>query len=237
MLDKCPNYDIINSLVESTDFLCQHSPKVCEIEHTVLSTNRRNGALLLEGVMYNRDYQKQYRRTLKGLTNRMYHSQRSSAKIRGHYAPIYTLKEFREWLFSRPNFNRLYQGWVDSGYSKMKVPSADRINNAKSYTLDNLRLVTFRENVVAGAVKQMGWSMYYPKCINCGTTKVKHNAKGLCMNCYSIELKKSKWETDRGRPMEIRIKISNGLKGKPKSAEHKLNLSKARRAYLERMAK
>ncbi len=30
-----------------------------------------------------------------------------------------------------------------------------------------------------------GWSRHYDACIRCGTTAVAHNAKGLCVNCYS----------------------------------------------------
>lgn len=29
------------------------------------------------------------------------------------------------------------------------------------------------------------WSRNHDKCINCGTTQVRHAAKGLCINCYS----------------------------------------------------
>lgn len=29
-----------------------------------------------------------------------------------------------------------------------------------------------------------GWSLHYDCCIRCGTTKIRHNAKGLCHSCY-----------------------------------------------------
>jgi len=32
------------------------------------------------------------------------------------------------------------------------------------------------------------WSRQYDKCIKCGTTEYKHNAKGLCVKCYKKEL-------------------------------------------------
>lgn len=31
----------------------------------------------------------------------------------------------------------------------------------------------------------MSWSTKYDKCISCGTTGIKHLAKGLCINCYN----------------------------------------------------
>ena len=30
------------------------------------------------------------------------------------------------------------------------------------------------------------WSRKFDKCINCGTTEVKHVAKGLCRRCYTL---------------------------------------------------
>lgn len=36
------------------------------------------------------------------------------------------------------------------------------------------------------------WAKNYDKCIICGTTKVKHNAKGYCANCYSKEFCRKK---------------------------------------------
>src|SRR4030042_5520376 len=31
------------------------------------------------------------------------------------------------------------------------------------------------------------WSRKFEKCINCGTTEIKHIAKGLCQNCYTLD--------------------------------------------------
>ena len=30
------------------------------------------------------------------------------------------------------------------------------------------------------------WSRKFEKCINCGTTEIKHLAKGLCRKCYAL---------------------------------------------------
>ena len=85
-------------------------------------------------------------RTKKGLSSKIYKGQRGSSKTRGHSPPDYNLQQFREWLFSQPNFDKLYKGWVASGYKSSLIPSADRIDDYKPYTLDNLRLVTWNEN-------------------------------------------------------------------------------------------
>ena len=31
------------------------------------------------------------------------------------------------------------------------------------------------------------WSLKYPKCVECGTTDIKHKARGKCNNCYKRE--------------------------------------------------
>jgi hypothetical protein len=43
-------------------------------------------------------------------------------------------------------FQDLFDAWVASGYAKKMVPSLDRIDPTKTYSLDNVRLVTWYEN-------------------------------------------------------------------------------------------
>lgn len=40
------------------------------------------------------------------------------------------------------------------------------------------------------------WSRKYDKCIECGTTSIGHQAKGLCKNCYARMLTRTKNKTD-----------------------------------------
>lgn len=49
-------------------------------------------------------------------------------------------------MFNNPDFDRLFNDWVDSGYDKNKAPSPDRLNDYLPYSLNNLRLVTWKEN-------------------------------------------------------------------------------------------
>ena len=144
------------------------------------------------------------------MTGTMYHGQVRASRVRGHVPPNYELWEFRAWCFSQPNFNSLYLNWIESGCDRMLKPSADRLDSNKPYTFDNLRLVTFRENVSANSkivglrpmtkeakkklikfrkgkafpTKKFEWSRKYPYCQQCGTTEIEHDAKGLCHNCY-----------------------------------------------------
>jgi len=84
-------------------------------------------------------------KTIDGLSYRMYKSQRQNSKNRGHEQPNYTLKEFRNWLYIN-KIEFLFKNWVNSNYSKNMIPSCDRLDDYKSYTLDNIRLVTWEEN-------------------------------------------------------------------------------------------
>ena len=45
-------------------------------------------------------------------------------------------------------FSELYDAWVDSGYDKWVKPSCDRTDPNISYVLDNLKLMTWRENLL-----------------------------------------------------------------------------------------
>lgn len=41
------------------------------------------------------------------------------------------------------------------------------------------------------------WARYFDECINCHTTQRKHNARGLCVNCYVAEHAKTPREKAR----------------------------------------
>lgn len=89
---------------------------------------------------------KAYKRSPEGLVKVMYNTQKRSSNHRKHIPPQYSYKELYLWVISQPNFNKLFMNWVNSSYSKMLVPSCDRLNDYLPYSLDNLRLVTWQEN-------------------------------------------------------------------------------------------
>ena len=83
----------------------------------------------------------------KLLTSRMYNNQVKSSIRRGHNQPSYSMLELREWVFSRSNFLTLYDTWEESGYKKEYAPSADRLDDKKGYSFNNIRLVAWKDNV------------------------------------------------------------------------------------------
>lgn len=62
--------------------------------------------------------------------------------------------------------------------------------NKKNDNLGNLELMTNHNHCVHtsgkfwGAIKLFKWSCKYEKCVDCGTQKKRHWAKGRCKNCY-----------------------------------------------------
>ena len=91
------------------------------------------------------NYQKYYR-TKKGLIANIYSTQRFKSKKRNYPLPVYTLEELRKWALSQSIFHKLFNEWVNSGYKHELVPSIDRLDDYKSYTFDNLQVVTWGEN-------------------------------------------------------------------------------------------
>jgi len=89
----------------------------------------------------------EFERTKKGMVKRILYSQKCSSKTRGHPMPTYTLEELRTWFRCNPLANALYDAWRLSGYRKGLKPSIDRLDDSKGYSMDNIQLMTWRENL------------------------------------------------------------------------------------------
>ena len=85
-------------------------------------------------------------RTIPGLIKRIFHNQRMTTTKMGRPLPQYTEKELLEWALQN-GLEQLHHSWEASGYDKWLSPSIDRKDNTQSYTLDNIRLITWRENL------------------------------------------------------------------------------------------
>lgn len=98
----------------------------------------------------NNDRAKNYHLTKDGLITKIYGGQRSGSKKRNYSMPTYTKWELKEWLYSQPLFHKLFENWVQSKFDKMLAPSVDRINDYKSYSFDNIQLMTWKKNKQKG---------------------------------------------------------------------------------------
>lgn len=97
----------------------------------------------------------EYHRTRVGLSVKMYKNQKVNSKKRGHKPPTYTRVEFTDWLLNNEDFHILYLEWVLSDYKKELTPSVDRLDDYKSYSFDNIRLVTWHENNLKGCIDRI----------------------------------------------------------------------------------
>lgn len=88
---------------------------------------------------------KDYYRTEQGLLKLIYNSQIRSSMYRKMEKPNYTFNQFVVWMYSN-KYKKIFKEWVDAGFIKNKKPSIDRLDDYKSYSLDNIRLVTWDDN-------------------------------------------------------------------------------------------
>ncbi len=86
----------------------------------------------------------------EGLINAIYRRQQVYSKKRGHPRPTYTKEELHKWFSKQSNFDELHKAWIESGCKIYLIPSVDRLDNSRGYSFDNIRLVTFAENHLAG---------------------------------------------------------------------------------------
>lgn len=88
-----------------------------------------------------------YYRTVDGWLTKTLSALRGNSRDRGHGAPCFRDRhELRAWALSQPNFNVLWASYEKSGWLRDLKPSIDRLDNKRGYELDNIRLVTWREN-------------------------------------------------------------------------------------------
>lgn len=83
-----------------------------------------------------------------------YLSQISHSAERGHPPPSYSLNQLYDWVDAQPNAHSLWDAYVNSGYSKDLKPSIDHIDDLKPYTLDNIQLMTWKDNRDKGAASK-----------------------------------------------------------------------------------
>ena len=85
-------------------------------------------------------------RTPHSVVSSILKAQKRSSKRRSHNPPEYTKEELKEWVFKQPNWQKLYNEWVESGYKTEEKPSIDRIDNSKGYYFENIRLMKWKTN-------------------------------------------------------------------------------------------
>ena len=77
----------------------------------------------------------------------IYHSQLRLCKERGYVPPAYTAQELQAWCLAQTKYHDLHAQWVASGFKRLFSPSIDRLDDYKSYSLDNIQLMTSGDNL------------------------------------------------------------------------------------------
>jgi len=85
-------------------------------------------------------------RTKLGVASKIYYTQTANSKARKHTPPSYTKQELIDWLMEQSGFHEAHEYWALNGYKKDFVPSVDRFDDKKSYTMDNIRIVHWKIN-------------------------------------------------------------------------------------------
>ena len=91
-------------------------------------------------------YNREINRSYEGLMVKIYYNQRAMSKKRHMVSPLFSLKELKAWLQDQDLYAELYQAWVDSDYKSTLKPSVDRLNDYLPYSIDNMQLMTWKEN-------------------------------------------------------------------------------------------
>ena len=87
-----------------------------------------------------------YYRTKKGLITRILKNQKTLSKKRGLPPPLYTKDQLSVFLLNSKIFNELFYIWEINNYSKLLVPSLDRLDDYRGYSFDNIQILTWQEN-------------------------------------------------------------------------------------------
>jgi hypothetical protein len=87
-----------------------------------------------------------YNRKVENCIRSSYKHQIQHSKQRGHTPPSYSYKELLEFALSTPKYMELYNYWVSTNYNRRDKPSFDRLDDNKSYSLDNIQVISFRDN-------------------------------------------------------------------------------------------
>lgn len=107
----------------------------------------------------NNAYTKKYEKTPKGYLMRSYRNMLSRVngvqKLKYHLycgKDILDRNEFYEWSIKNPEFNKLFNEYVKSGFTRALAPSPDRKDSSLGYSIENIEWVTMSENSRRGSL-------------------------------------------------------------------------------------
>lgn len=84
-------------------------------------------------------------KSYKGKLKAIYNNQQSNSRSRNHTPPNYSFESFCGWMENN-GYPALYKVWEQGNFKRALAPSTDRLDDSLPYTLNNIRLVTWKEN-------------------------------------------------------------------------------------------
>lgn len=89
--------------------------------------------------------------TYKGRLQKIKTNMVKRAKAKGYEVSI-SLDELIAWAEVN-NYAELYENWKQSKFNKELTPTPDRLNALLPYTLSNMQLLTYKDNVAKGRIE------------------------------------------------------------------------------------
>jgi len=99
-----------------------------------------------------KEYAFDYRRSPEAKLVYMYNGMRQRVRANKRYKglEILTREAFEDWMKEKDaTYQEMYKKWKESGFIRDLSPTVDRIDSYKGYTTDNMRLLTWRDNLMA----------------------------------------------------------------------------------------
>lgn len=96
--------------------------------------------------------QKKWRNSPRGYLNRLYGgiktrctNRRYKKNAKYHGLPVMSWEDFVQWGLT-PEFEEMYEAYLQSGKDRKLAPSVDRIDPTKGYVLGNVQWLTLSDN-------------------------------------------------------------------------------------------
>ncbi len=102
---------------------------------------------------YSKDYRKQSKDKIEFWFSKMYSAMKTRNRKNFNLELPFSRNEFKDWINNnyQNELEKLFNIYVENNFDKYKVPSVDRIDDYKSYTFDNMQLLSWKENDIKGS--------------------------------------------------------------------------------------
>lgn len=132
------------------NYECKKCGKEKSAKHFYMDKRFHNGTGICKNCSYL--YRLKLRRTRLGLLRSIYYSHFDKRRGKKVY---YSFEELVNWVNKNNivKFNSLYKNWKNNNWNRWLRPSIDRVYDDKDYSLDNIRICSWKENSMKESLK------------------------------------------------------------------------------------